>query len=492
MVNKSKKSILLVAIVVLMTIMSMFVLTACKKNDNNGDNNNNQTTQTNSTYYDFYLTLGTMPTLYATLNAYENKNPNTYMWFFRGNTISYDYSADFIHYFSTQSKDNNNSEINYQIIRDKVREIKKNDKNAKFRLFCDDLRTRFIFDIFVAAGVDFEDLDVTLLSDGTGTYTNYGRYRESASEVTSTSEWDYSACPKEWNTIMKAYMDNRSKADYCYWEDKNGQAMEIQHLAFYASTFANVKYWIQHPDYLSNNHFTKFDLKCDMNLVKKDPKKMYTELDNKTRDEYKKVVLANALVNNTENLQTLEDVVKYFDDQLANNEKESVVILGSGDPTLKGNQQYIEQTIAFYTPTRLANDETQINSADDEEKTETKVTFKGEEYIVDKDATTITVEGKEYVIGELGVKLFFKGHPGHPADEAYTAYLKGKDITILPYRTPVEVLYWLYDVKTGGYESTAYLSCAKGQIEFNYGGIGIPALIPMKELGFFENTAIFD
>ena len=31
--------------------------------------------------YDFYVTLGTMPTLYATLNAYDNKNPNTYMWF---------------------------------------------------------------------------------------------------------------------------------------------------------------------------------------------------------------------------------------------------------------------------------------------------------------------------------------------------------------------------------------------------------------------------
>ena len=31
--------------------------------------------------YDFYITLGTMPTLYATLNAYARQNPNTYMWF---------------------------------------------------------------------------------------------------------------------------------------------------------------------------------------------------------------------------------------------------------------------------------------------------------------------------------------------------------------------------------------------------------------------------
>ena len=45
-----------------------------------------------------------MPTLYATLNAYENKNSNTYMWFYRGNTISKEYSAPFIQYFSTQSE----------------------------------------------------------------------------------------------------------------------------------------------------------------------------------------------------------------------------------------------------------------------------------------------------------------------------------------------------------------------------------------------------
>ena len=73
--------------------------------------------------YDFYLTLGTMPTLYATINAYNNKNPNTYMWFSRGNTISKEYSADFIHYFSTQSNTNAESGFDFFEIREKVREI---------------------------------------------------------------------------------------------------------------------------------------------------------------------------------------------------------------------------------------------------------------------------------------------------------------------------------------------------------------------------------
>jgi hypothetical protein len=89
-----------------------------------------------------------MPTLYATLNAYQNQNPNTYMWFFRGNTISKQYSADFIHYFSTQSSTNANSKINYLEIRKKVKEILIKNPASKFTLYCDDLRTQFIFRYF--------------------------------------------------------------------------------------------------------------------------------------------------------------------------------------------------------------------------------------------------------------------------------------------------------------------------------------------------------
>ena len=135
--------------------------------------------------YDFYITLGTMPTLYATLNAYTRQNPNTYMWFLRGNTISYEYSADFIHYFPTQSQTNASSEVNWALIRDKVKEIKAADPQAKFHLFCDDLRVSFIPHVFVYAGVDFEDLRVTFLSDGTGTYNNFAYMTDHYKRITA-------------------------------------------------------------------------------------------------------------------------------------------------------------------------------------------------------------------------------------------------------------------------------------------------------------------
>lgn len=195
MKNGAKKAAVAVCMALGWILAAVFALSAWLAFSNNATLKDwlekAENAQYDSETYDFYITLGTMPTLYATLNAYTNQNPNTYMWFLRGNTISYEYSAEYIHYFESQSESNADSEIDYQEIRDKVRDIRLSNPAAKFRLFCDDLRVRFILDIFVAAGVDFEDLQVTLLSDGTGTYSLY-------QEITEQS---YLEQADMWNTI---------------------------------------------------------------------------------------------------------------------------------------------------------------------------------------------------------------------------------------------------------------------------------------------------
>ena len=235
-------------------------------NDSNDSNDSNESitnTDTDVEYnYDFYITLGTMPTLYATLNAYQNQNPNTYMWFFRGNTISKQYSADFIHYFSTQSSTNANSKINYLEIRKKVKEILIKNPASKFTLYCDDLRTQFILDIFVAAGVEFEDLKVVLLSDGTGTYSNYAAITEDG----------YVAQKEEWKNYLKNYINNRENDTYTQFSSSfNTQAMNLQLYCFYVSSFSNVMFWIQHPDYLINTVSNTINKeRFNMNIIKKD------------------------------------------------------------------------------------------------------------------------------------------------------------------------------------------------------------------------------
>lgn len=418
--------------------------------------------------YDFYITLGTMPTLYATLNAYTKKNPNTFMWFYRGNTISYDYSAPYITYFDNQSKTNDNSVIDYSLIRQKVKDILEMDPEAKFHLYCDDLRVSFIPNIFVYAGVDFEDLQVTLLSDGTGTYSNFNKLTDSS----------YAAQAKEWTNILNTYKEGRNDPDFEQLYKDDDQAMQLQYYAFYVSTFSNVEYWIQSPEYLVTKSATVENAKKDMHIIGKNPADMYKALDDRTRSTYQKAVLANALVG-SDTLKTLDDAAKYFNDMLSGRDKETVLILGTNKKTLDENKFYIDETLKFYTPTLSTTDKT-------------KVIYKNKEYTIKEGDTSVTIDGKEMKIGELGVYLFFKGHPAHPADSTLQNYFKEHGITVLPHRTPVETLFWMYeDVKVGGYQSTSFLSCVKGQTEFFYEDPTNEALVQMSEAGFFEGAAVF-
>lgn len=414
--------------------------------------------------YDFYVTLGTMPTLYATLNAYNRQNPNTYMWFLRGNTISYDYSTDFIHYFETQSKTNATSETDYSLIRNKVKEILASDKDAKFNFYCDDLRVSLIAHIFVYAGVDFEDMHVTLLSDGTATYNNYSY---------QTDDY-YAGYAARWSEAVQNYTNGRNAENFEAPYSDTDTAMDLQYLAFYMSTFDNVEYWIQSPEYLVCDSNTVKENRSKMNIVKKDPKEMYATLDESIKDDYKKAVLANALVD-SETLKTLDDAKEYFDSKLSGRDKELVLILGTNKKTLEENKFYIDATLEFYTPTLSEDGKT--------------ASYKGQKY--DVADNKITVDGKELEIGKLGVYLFFKGHPAHPANDELLNYFEVNGIEVLPHRTPVETLFWLYDVKTGGYESTSFLSCYKGQTEFMYEEPTAEAIVQMMNAGFFENTVIF-
>ena len=419
--------------------------------------------------YDFYITLGTMPTLYATLNAYARKNPNTYMWFLRGNTISRQYSADFIHYFDTQSETNANSTVDWSVIRNKVKEIKAADPEARFHLFCDDLRVSFIPHIFVWAGVEFEDLRVTLLSDGTGTYNNYSYQTDNY----------YNGYAARFEESLNTYKAGRDNPDFTpTYADDDGAMMDLMYLAFYVSTFPNVDFWVQSPDYLKCDSAVVAEKRPSMHVIQKNPAEMYAALPDDVRAEYQKVVLANALVD-SETLTTLEDAVRYFDSKLSGRDKELVLILGTNKQTLGSNKFYIDETLKFYTPTVSAEDAA-------------KVSYKGKIYDIEPGAATVTVDGKELKIGELSVYLFFKGHPAYPANDELQAYFADHGIEILPHRTPVETLFWMYDVKVGGYQSTSFLSCYKGQTEFIYEQPTAEALVQMMGAGFFDGVAIFE
>ena len=312
-------------------------------------------------------------------------------------------------------------------------------------------------------------MDVTFLSDGTRTYANFGKL--------NTGDLKYSDFANQWTTAINYIKDNRDKEGFVSPYTDYGDFIDYECLAFYLTTFSNVEMWVQHPGYLVNSDSAIMSAKESMNLVEKNPKDIFNSLDRPEYYSFQKAVLANALVD-SDVLKTLDDAVSYFNARLGQTDKEVVLILGTNKKTLEENKYYIDETLNFYTP-KL------------KDGSSTVVVYKGQEYEITEGASTVTIGEKEYTIGELGVHLYFKGHPAHHVDEETTEYFTQNGIEILPYRTPVEVLFWMYDVKAGGYESTSFLSCYQGQTEFFYENVTNSALVGMKDAGFFEGTAVF-
>lgn len=124
------------------------------------------------THY-FYVTFGTMPTLYAGLHALSHSKPSFFAYG-RQNTFDPEMFPPHI----TLSIANGPDEVQ-GIMRDymkkKIRDIRDREPNAIFGLYVDDLRARLGYDWFVDQGIDSSRVKVTLLSDGTGTYDIFSK-----------------------------------------------------------------------------------------------------------------------------------------------------------------------------------------------------------------------------------------------------------------------------------------------------------------------------
>jgi hypothetical protein len=187
-------------------------------------------------------------------------------------------------------------------------------------------------------------MQVTLLSDGTGTYANF----EMLNSSLQLDGIDYNTAGELWNSRLDQMVNavkNGTEGEL-YSDTEN--IAPFQYLAFYLTTLPNVEMWVQHPDYLVNADDTVMQAKSSMKLVAKDPAKMYRDLDRTAFYEYQKAVLANALVGST-TLDSLEDAVAYFNGTLDRSDKEVVLILGTNRQTLDENKSYIDQTVNFHT-----------------------------------------------------------------------------------------------------------------------------------------------
>lgn len=167
--------------------------------------------------YYFYITFGTMPTLYAGLHLLSHDKPS-YVFYERSKTFvpaefparaRVTVAAD----PTTNATDADERRMRTEMKR-RIREINAADPTAVFGLYVDDLRCRIGYDWFVAQGIDSARVKVSMLSDGTATYNNFAAYFGDA--ASAERNWDRYAAQVEgldWNHGGR-YPETRSIAEF--------------------------------------------------------------------------------------------------------------------------------------------------------------------------------------------------------------------------------------------------------------------------------------
>ena len=137
--------------------------------------------------YAFYVTFGTMPTLYAGLYLLGNEMPS-YVFFERTQTFDTSHYPDYAEICPYMGGDNETQEKMKEWMMNTIRTIDQKNPDARFHLYVDDLRSPLSYDWFVAQGIDLSRLKVHLLSDGTGTYNEF--YSAFAASGTGRENWE--------------------------------------------------------------------------------------------------------------------------------------------------------------------------------------------------------------------------------------------------------------------------------------------------------------
>lgn len=136
--------------------------------------------KTQPDYY-FYATFGTMPALYAGLHLLSHDRPSYFFYERTGTFVSSQLPPHATHVPCPR-------ENLKAVFKEKILEINAQNPNATFGFLTDDIRARLGHDFFVRLGISPSRVEVTLLSDGTGTYNEF--YKAFGDATKGKSAWD--------------------------------------------------------------------------------------------------------------------------------------------------------------------------------------------------------------------------------------------------------------------------------------------------------------
>ena len=273
--------------------------------------------------YYFYVTFGSMPTLYAGLHLLSHDKPS-YFFYERVNTFDKDLLPSHAVYVEGP-RDNVKS-----VIMQKILEINAKEPDAVFGFQMDDLRARLGHDFFVKQGIDSSRVKVTMLSDGTGTYNEfYKAFGDAASGETAWNEYKTLIDGLDWDATHPM-------------QPEEGTEFESFNWAYYLSTCPNYKLQLQDASLLeTENPFVKDEI-LKMKAVTVTPLELLNRLSPERQAEFYKMSSFDK---------------GYFEDLFAASSKPNLVIIGTNTgagvegASPEDQHRYVEQIMEKYGET---------------------------------------------------------------------------------------------------------------------------------------------
>jgi len=185
--------------------------------------------------HNIYMTFGTLPTLYASLDMLTKTDP-CYVFFSREDTFDVSKMPQNVTLIN-QPGSYGNSQV-AQMALATVQNIEANNTNPKYHFFVDDLRALLPYYCFMKVGISTDRYAITLLSDGTGTYTGFDQ-----NYLGDQGDDNWNTHKQELDTIFDKYQNqNLSGSDY------DLMLYSTQYM-YPISQMSNVEYWMQFAEY---------------------------------------------------------------------------------------------------------------------------------------------------------------------------------------------------------------------------------------------------
>ncbi|MDR3021258.1 MAG: hypothetical protein LBU60_01060 [Clostridiales bacterium] len=380
-----------------------------------------------------YVTFGTLPILYSILHIMTHSEPS-YVYFGRVDTFDVTKLPKNAQLIVPQNVDYNPSQIvNFTI--DAIHDIEQKNDQPFYNFFVDDLRVLLPFRAFFANNIPKSRFSITLLSDGSASYS--GIFDPI---VGPNGESSFIQNGQKLQDILQAFEQNNSGENSV----TDGEILESYLYAYQAAQFSNVEYWMQYPEFAFLSDDVLTSVKTELltaTLVKKQPLDILNKLS-----KYRREAFFDGTLNNSKSFSK-DDFDKIF------LQSEKPVMLISG--------------------THIGNGKNPENFDD----------------AVD---AVIDSFGQDY-------NIMLKPHPAQNIHDAQFDKTREKGITILPAQLPMEVLMWAYpDLSIGGYQSTLYMATLQSQVAFFFesfeqggfpsGGITLRHMKLLYEYGFFSSA----